>query len=409
MKFSFKNLFKREQAEEPAKTLLSTLIEAKHRGGEVHSDREAMAVPTVARCLQVLTEGVANLEMRYMRMQDGIYQDYEESPFHYMLKVQPNATMSAYTFFSQIVQQMYHHTGNAYVFPRYTSQGDLYPEELILLNPYCVVHDVMNEIYFISDVENGVYGTFKESEILHFFRFTVDGKQGMSVLEYAKRTMSIAATGDTETLDRFRNGGNVRGLLTNNRGVKGFGEYQDKELREAAQDLEYLFRNGTQLGILPGQSDFINFGMTSTDMQFLESRKFSVQEIARVYGVPLYMLFFDSSSNYKSADMTQKAFTENTLYPLLRRIENEFNRKLVSRQMCCKRKFCYNLDSMMAADLLTRADYMIKLVQSGVYTVNDLRKKENQPTVEGGDRVLVSTNLAPLDSAKLTGEAKGNP
>lgn len=368
---------------------------------EVNNDWQAIAIPTVARCLQVLSEGVANLPFRFMKLEGKIYKEFQTNELHYLLTVQPNPNMSAYTFKSLMVQQMYHGNGNAYVYPRFDESGQM---ELILLNPMSVVHDTVNNIYMVNDPENGVVGTFTENEIIHLFRFSFDGKTGVSVIKYAKRAMNIAATGDAETYNRFVTGGNVRGFITNDKGVTGWGEYQDKELKKIAENIDRLVNgDGVRIASLPGDTDFKQISLSSTDMQFLESRKFSVAELCRIYGVSPNFVFQDNS-NYKSAEMAQKAFLTNTLNPLLIRIENEFTRKLVTRSMCCKRIFQFDRRELYSCDMEALSNYQLKTIQAGIYSVNDWRIKENQEPIAGGDRVLVSTNLAPIDSAKLTGE-----
>ena len=345
----FNNLFKRDDtatAVTQRTTNFSELLYGMSSSSsrqEVNNDWQAIAIPTVARCLQVLSEGVANLPFRFMKLEGKIYKEFQTNELHYLLTVQPNPNMSAYTFKSLMVQQMYHGNGNAYVYPRFDESGQM---ELILLNPMAVVHDVVNNRYMVNDPENGVVGNFSENEIIHLFRFSFDGKTGVSVIKYAKRAMNIAATGDAETYNRFVTGGNVRGFITNDKGVMGWGEYQDKELKKIAENI------------------------------------------------------------YKSAEMAQKAFLTNTLNPLLIRIENEFTRKLVARSMCCKRIFQFDRRELYSCDMEALSNYQLKTIQAGIYSVNDWRIKENQEPIAGGDRVLVSTNLAPIDSAKLTGEQK---
>ena len=143
-------------------------------------------------------------------------------------------------------------------------------------------------------------------------------------------------------------------------------------------------------------------------MQFLESRKFTVREICRFFGVHPSYVFDDTSTNYKSAEMSNVAFLSSTLNPILKRIEAEFTRKLIPRSLCCKRKFLFDRKGIYSLDLTTLANYQAKTIQNGIYTVNDWRRIENQPEVEGGDTVYMSTNLAPLGSAKLSGSESGN-
>lgn len=155
---------------------------------------------------------------------------------------------------------------------------------------------------------------------------------------------------------------------------------------------------------MPGQVQFTQMSMSSVDMQFLESRKFTVREICRFFGVHPSFVFDDTSNNYKSAEMANVAFLNNTLNPILRKIEAELLRKLVAPTLATKRKFEFNRQSLYACDLESRGKYWKQVIETGLYTVNELRREENKPDVEGGDTVLVSANLKSITNLAAEGE-----
>ena len=138
-------------------------------------------------------------------------------------------------------------------------------------------------------------------------------------------------------------------------------------------------------------------------MQFLESRKFTVREICRFFGVHPSFVFDDTSNNYKSAEMANVAFLNNTLNPILRKIECELLRKLVAPTLANKRKFEFNRQSLYACHLESRSKYWQQVIATGLYTVNELRREENKPDVEGGDVVLVSANLRTITELSAEG------
>ncbi len=358
---------------------------------------DAMAVAAVYRCVTLLSESVAGLRLQYMSRKDGRYQEDTASVFHYLLTVQPQPEMSAADFWTMAVRMMLL-DGNAYIYPRYVL-GEL--TDLVLCRPYTVTHDPLNSLYHISDAYNGVFGTFGEKDIVHLYLHSSDGRRGESILTHARRAADIAEAGDCETENRFTNGGSVRGIISNDKTTTGFGEYQDKELEKTAESVDSRFSRGERIVSLPGQVDFKQISLSSTDMQFLESRKFTVREICRFFGVHPSFVFDDSNSNYKSAEMANVAFLSNTLDPILKRIECELTRKLIPRELCCQRKFLFDRRGIYSMDLQSLADYQKKTIESGIYTVNDWRRMENQPAVDGGDTVYLSTNLAVLGSDKL--------
>ena len=125
----------------------------------------------------------------------------------------------------------------------------------------------------------------------------------------------------------------------------------------------------------------------------MESRKFTVLDICRFFGVHPSFVFEDTSSNYKSAELANAAFLSDTLNPLLRKIEVELLRKLVAPTLATKRKFEFNRAQLYACDLNSKVKYQTAAIAAGIYTVNEVRREENKPPVEGGDVVFISANL----------------
>lgn len=366
-----------------------------------------MQVATVYRCVKLLSESVANLPMQFMRLKDGIFVEDRNSRLWYLLNVQPDYATNAFDFWRRVVQEVLTE-GNAYIIPIYNNVS-LEIDRLALCGRGTVTHDTINDTYTVSDEDNGIYGRFDESEVIHFKGLTGrNSKVGVSVLEHARLTVEIANTGDTETRNRFANGGNVRGIVSNDTSVRGFGEYQDKQLEKTAENIDSRFQNGERVVSLPGQVDFKQISLSSTDMQFLESRKFTVREICRFFGVHPSFVYDDTSNNYKSAEQANVAFLSHTLAPLLRCIEIELLRKLIAPTLAAKRKFEFQKRGLYACDLEGMTKYRINLLQMGT-TVNEIRRMDNLPPVEGGDVVLVSANLRNINDPGSVNAAGGEP
>ena len=357
-----------------------------------YSGETALCVATVYRCVKLLSESVANLRIQSLKRRGDIFVEDTDSRLSYLLNVQPDPNLSAFDFWTQVVFEALLE-GNAYVVPFILPLSADY-ERFALCGRNTVNHDTTNDRYVINDVEAGISGTFREDEIIHIKGMTTrNPKVGVSVLTHARLVLDIASAGDGETYSRFVNGGNVRGLVSNDTSVRGFGEYQDSELRKSAVDLDGRFRSGERIVALPGQVQFSPLSLSSTDMQFLESRKFTVRDICRFFGVHPSFVFDDTSNNYKSAEMANVAFLSNTLNPLLRRIESELQRKLFTPEQYGRRKIQFDRRDLYSCDLKSRIKYQTSTIAAGLYTVNEWRREENKPAVEGGDKVLVSANL----------------
>lgn len=354
----------------------------------------ALSVAAAYRCVRLLSESVASMPVRCLRLRDGIFVEDEASPLHYLLRVEPNPATSAFDFWSGAVQQILL-DGNAYILPLHDG-GSAEITRLVLCSPHTVDHDVQADTYTVQDAKQGVSGVYDEREVIHLRGLSLDGKTGVGVLTHARLALDTARAGDAETLQRFANGGDVRGIVSGANAVMGVGEMQDNELRRLASNLDDRFRAGERILNMPGQTEFKQISLSSADMQFLESRRFTVRDICRFFGVHPSFVFDDTSNNYKSAEMANAAFLSNTLNPLLRRIEVELLRKLTPRSLCCKRRFEFDRRALHAADLDSRLRYQQAMIQSGLRTVNELRREENRPPVAGGDAALVSANLRPV-------------
>ena len=340
--------------------------------------QNALGIATVFRCVKLLSESVANLPLLYLKRKDGVFVEADDRRLDYLLNVQPDFAINAFDFRKQLVQELIL-DGNAYIVPVYNT-ASMELDRLVLCGRGTVAHDTVNDIYVVNDSANAIYGTFAEDEIIHVKGLTLrDNKRGVSVLTYARLTMDIASTGD-------------QGIVSNDTSVRGFGEYQDKQLDRTAENLDNRFQSGERIVGLPGQVDFKQISLSSTDMQFLESRKFTVIEICRFFSVPPTFVYADTSNNYKTVEQADVDFLSHTLNPLLRNIEIELRRKLIAPSLSHKYKFEFDRRELFACDLSGMMNYGAKLLQLGA-TINEVRRLNNLAPVEGGDTAFVSANL----------------
>ena len=365
------------------------------------SGDDALTVTAYKRALDVLAGSVSRLPFHFEKQKGGIFVPFESSPYHYLLTVEPQRRLSAYQWKYQMVWQAFH-DGDAYIWPRVVD-GEVV--ELVLISRYSCSYDSVHGEYNITDLVNGVNGVFGEREVIHIMFNTLDGYHGVPLWMMGARVLSISATGDKETLERFAKGGNVRGIVSNDTAGAGVGQYGKSQLDSLASDLEEKYKiDGRNIVGIPGDAKFTPFSLSSTDMQFLDSRKFGVIECSRLTGVPPVYLYDGGSSNYKEPQQTDVAFLTQTLDGLLCTIEGEFQRKLVGR--ATGRRFVFDRKRLYAMDLNSMAQYQAKTLENGIYSINDWRRYENQPPVEGGDSIYITTNRAQLGSDKLSAGAQ---
>ena len=367
----------------------------------------AMKIAAVFRAVNLISSGLASLRLEYKRKDRarGFFKVDESGMgkrLNYLLSIQPNSRLNASVMMKNLVSQILL-SGNAYIYPERDLMGEV--GALYLLNPGSVAYEVMTDTYTVSDNVNGVYGVFPSMDILHFKNVSNDGGYtGLSTIQYAALTLGIAATSDNETLKRFATGGRFKAILKNATGVKGWGEYQDGELKKSGMDLQDAINRGDDILAVKGDVEVSPLSMSSADMQFLESRKFTIREIARFFNVPPSKLMDDTNSNYKSVEVSNIAFYSEALQPIVTEIEREFAAKLLNEFNYLDYKFSFDLKALYALDLESKARWDKNRLENGLVSVNDLRREQDIAPIEKGDDVYLSVNFAPIGSAKLSGE-----
>lgn len=375
----------------------------------VRDGEKGMKISAVYRAVNLLASSAAVLRLQYKRRDRAkdyfkLFTTGEGGKMNYLLAVRPNERQNAYTVMKYLVSQLLL-KGNAFIYPEKNMFGGV--EALYLCSPDSVTYDVYSNTYTINDVAHNIYKTVTADEILHFKNYCNDGGYwGKSTIHYAAITLGIAATSDSETLKRFATGGRFKAILQNNQSVRGFGENQDSEMKGLADKLQQSLNRGDDVMFIPGDGQLTPISMSSSDMQFLESRKFTIREIARFFGIPPSKLMDDTNSNYKSVEVSNIAFYSEALQPILEEIECEFAAKMLTADNWMEYKYCFDLRDLYALDLESKGKWDRARLDTGQASVNELRRENDREPVDGGDEIYLSVNMAPLGSEKLRGKSE---
>lgn len=371
----------------------------------VNTENQAMKLATVFRCTAILSGSIASLPLEVKRKKDGYFVYDEGSALNYVLNKVANPRMSSYQLIANAVVRMVN-AGNAFILPIYDEYNiDL--RQLILLSPNTVSFDVNQNVYIVNDSINNIIGTYDADEIIHLKNLSLDGGySGVSTIRYAATTMSVAASADERSLNSFQPGSTYKGFVSGDdeQGVAGFGTAQDEQLEGVTNRIKNEISSGENIFYVPGKMKFNTLSMSPADVQLLETKKFSVLDICRFYGVHPDKAFAGQSQNYKASEMSQVQYLTDTLQPILRQIESELFAKLIPRSLADKYRIEFDLESFFKTDLKSMSSYMEKQIQYGVSTVNEWRKKQGIEPIEGGDVAMMSCNVAPINSAKIRGE-----
>lgn len=359
----------------------------------------AMKLATVYRCVSILSGSIASLPLQLLRKKNGVFMVDEDNPVNYLLSLCPNGGQSAFEMIRNAVIMMINQ-GNAYIYPDWRG-GEL--QSLVLLSPGSVSYDKLLNIYLVNDPVNNIYETLDPDEIIHLRNLSLDGGYtGVSTIRYAASTMNISASANYQSERNFRPGNTYKGFISGDSDstTKGYVQYQESQLEDAASRFRQEIQSGETITYLPGQLKFNALSMSPADIQLLEIMKFTVLELCRFYGVHPDMAFAGQSQNYKASEMSQVQYMTGTLQPILRQIENEFFMKLIPRRVASKYRIRFDIESFYQTDLETIATFYEKQILNGLSTVNELRAKAGKAPVPGGDVAMISCNVQPIIGAE---------
>lgn len=368
----------------------------------VRSKEQAMRVATAFRCTDILSGDIASLDIRVKKRVGDMYIVDDKHPLNKILNIKPNNRMTAFDLFKNAVIQMLNE-GNAYLLPQWNLKGDV--ESIVLLTPGSVAYDKLNNFYQVNDIINGIHETIDGEDIIHLKNMSLDGGYtGVSVINYASQTLSLSASADRQCLETFQSGGKIEGFVSGETELtKGFGVAQDNQLKDASDVITNAVTSGKKIFSIPGGVKFNPLSLSPVDAQLLDNKKFSVFDICRFYGVHPDKVFAGEKENYKASGMSQELYIEDTLIQRLSSIANELTVKLIPDYDLLDYKIEFDVTSKFDSDPQKEAVYIEKTIASGVYTVNYWRKLKGQQPIEGGDDILVSCNLANINSDKIKG------
>ena len=368
---------------------------------EVVNPTLALKIATCYRCISILSGSLASLPLEVQRKKNGYWQVETDTDIAYLLGTSPNARMTPFDLMRNAIIQVLN-LGNAYI---YYSVIDGQYKALTLISPYCCVYDEYADTYTVNDLHNHLYGVFDSDEIIHLKGLSLQGGySGESVIRYAARTLGLATREEEQSDDVMQKGSTYKGFVSGDEeSKKGFGHVQDSQTSTVSDRIESELKSGKNIMSLPGAMKFNQLSMSPADLQLLDSKKFTVLNICRFYGVHPDKVFQMQSSNYKASDMAQVLYMTDTMLPYVIQIQQEFTRKLIPSALSNRMRIRFDLEEYYQLDFTTKSAYMTSTISNGVRTPNEWRAKDGRAPLEGGDQAFISCNVAPINSDKIKG------
>lgn len=369
--------------------------------GNIVTDTRAMQVPTVMRCIRIIGETCASLPLQvFERTPAGDI----PAPNYWLsrLLVEPNDSMTGDELREALVGQMAG-WGNGYAEIVRDSTGrprELWPLKVDLM---VVTRDEERVLRYEYPDRYQTPRDYTAAQILHCRAFSIDGVMGLSPLGFMRHTLGLTVGAEDLAASFYQNGGRPSAILTVD---KPLTPAQREQVRE---QITRPLEEGRRIMVLEGSMKYQGVTISPEDMQMLSTRQFQVEEIARVFGVPLHLLGVQNNvPNWGLEQMNQSFFTF-VLNAYLGRIESTINRFLLSPEERTRFFVRHDVKPLLRADSGSRASYLSSLVQNGLMTRNEARRWEGLPPIDGGDQLTVQLNLTNLAQLGAPRDAIGNP
>ena len=345
------------------------------------SENMAIAIPAVYACTRVLSETIAAMHLDLYRKQpDGGRERAEDHPLQEVVRFRPSSYMTGGEF-REYVMTCLCLRGNAYVFIE--RQGGrvvaLWP-----LRPDCVQVDPQPDnsiLYRYFDEKRSV--TYSQEELLHLKGLSTDGVVGLSPLSTLRRTLELPATINKYMTTLFRQQARPSGVLKTEHNVT---EEAAERLR---RDFEGRYGGPGGAGktiILDGGLTYEQISLTNEDAETLATWKWSLEEIARCFRVPVHLLGHLDRMSFNNVEQLAHEFLTLSLTPWLVRLEARFNLQLLTEgERAAGYYLEHNTSNLLRAGTLERFQAYDIARKAGIMTANEIRGRENLPRHVDGD------------------------
>jgi HK97 family phage portal protein len=369
--------------------------------GKSVTPSSSMTVSAVYACVRVLSETVAQLPLNvYENTGDGNKRIATDHPLYFILHNEPNNEMSSFDFRQALMTHLLI-WGNAYAQVVRNGKGEVLSLTPLLPNKMTVTRDTASKklIYtYQSDLDGSQ--VFSKKEILHIPGLGFDGIQGFSPIAIAKNAVGIALAADEYGSKFFSNNATPNGILESDKPV---GEKGIENLKTSWNTQFGGSANSHKIAVLEDGVKFKQMALSNSDSQFLETRKFQIDEIARIFRVPPHMIGDLEKSSFSNIEQMSLEFVMYSCNVWINKWEQALHQQLLLSTDDKKRFFFkFNLDGLLRGDYAARMAGYSTAIQNGVLSIDEVREKEDLnklPAGMGGNLHLINGNMQRLENA----------
>ena len=374
--------------------------------GKRVNERSAMQMTAVYSCVRILSEAVASLPLHVYKLNDkGGKETALDHPLYFLLHNEPNPEMTSFIFRETMMTHLLLY-GNCFAQVIRNGKGEvigLYP---LMPNRMTVDRDDSGHLYYEYAVTDEDAPTMKgytvrldPFDVLHVPGLGYDGLLGYSPIAMAKKAIGLAIATEEYGSKFFANGASPSGVLEHPGVLKDPGKIRDSWTQTFGGS-----GNSGKIAVLEEGMKYTPISIPPEQAQFLETRKFQIEEIARIFRVPLHMIGSMEHSTFSNIEQQSLEFVKYTLDPWVSRWEQAMVRTLLRPEEKADYFIKFNVDGLLRGDYQSRMNGYAIARQNGWMSANDIRELENLdriPEEQGGDLYLINGNMTKLEDAGI--------
>jgi len=373
--------------------------------GKPVNEHTAMQMTAVYSCVRILAETLAGLPLHVYKYNDsGGKEKYLQHPLYRLLHDEPNPEMTSFTFRETLMSHLLL-WGNAYAQIIRNARGEVIALYPLMPNKMTVDRDKNGQLFYLyqRSVEDAptlgkdslVY--LDPSDVLHIPGLGFDGLVGYSPIAMAKNAIGLAMATEEYGAKFFANGAAPGGVLEHPGTIK-----DPQKVRDSWNAAYQGSTNSHRVAVLEEGMKYQQIGIPPEQAQFLETRKFQINEIARIFRVPPHMLADLEKSSFSNIEQQSLEFVKYTLDPWVVRWEQNMYRSLLMASEKPTVFIKFNVDGLLRGDYVSRMSGYATARQNGWMSANDIRELENLdriPAELGGDLYLINGAMTKLQDA----------
>ncbi len=373
--------------------------------GKPVNEHTAMQMTAVYSCVRILSETLAGLPLHVYRYNDsGGKEKYLKHPLYKLLHDEPNPEMTSFAFRETLMSHLLL-WGNAYAQIIRNARGEVIALYPLMPNKMTVDRDSKGRLFYLYSRTSDDAPTLGEdsqvylapSEVLHIPGLGFDGLIGYSPIAMAKNAVGLAIATEEYGAKFFANGAAPGGVLEHPGTIK-----DPQKVKESWNAAYQGSQNAHRVAVLEEGMKYQPIGISPEQAQFLETRKFQINEIARIFRVPPHMLADLEKSSFSNIEQQSLEFVKYTLDPWVVRWEQSMCRALLMESEKPIVFIKFNVDGLLRGDYVSRMSGYATARQNGWMSANDIRELENLdriPAEFGGDLYLINGAMTKLQDA----------